>query len=194
VAETKSIGNALTLFSKAENAYDDNRRADWLRLKDAAREALESCGFTKVGAGAYRFVYAYPSKNRVLKISKSQMGRKQNKSAIGLWKEAAASTRKHLARCFDYSTDNRLMVQERVNDTCTESDVHTVKKSLQKNNINVDEINIFNVGVRSDGTPVLYDYGGGCEMQHDRGAAGCFINRTIFLSLWSEIRPFLPNI
>lgn len=146
---------------EAEEAYSNNNINQWKEKRSEAKQLLESNGYIYVGSGDYRMVYRYPDKMKVIKIPKFNLGKKENMSEHENWDRAPKEIKNYLAEIYGYDWSGKWLVQEYLpTDSCSKNEAKQLRKRLRNNNFHIDEIDVWNVGKRNDGTIVAFDYAG----------------------------------
>ena len=155
-----TVSDAVELLKRAEAKYDAGNKDAWRALRADARTALTEAGLQRIGSGDYRVVYRLPNDDRVLKVAKNPLGTTENLAAADNWQQAVRlQVDEHLAELHEHDPDGWWLLQERVSQTAPPS-VQPLKHTLRDAGVSIDEITIHNVGQRTDGSFVLFDYGG----------------------------------
>ena len=120
---------------------------------------LTKSGFSHIGSGDYRTVYAIPDAPRVIKIAKNTLGVKENLAAIENWRQAEQlNVDCYLAELHEYSSDGWWILQEHISETAPPT-IAPLKDTLTEAGVTIAEVNRHNVGTRN-GSAILLDYGG----------------------------------
>jgi len=145
---------------KSEEAYSNGNKDKWSKLRKEAKELLKSNGYKPFIHGDYRFVYKIPNQKAVLKITKSNLGRKENKAEVENYHHAPENIKEHLADILNYDVDGKWVIQTYIPNKCTSSEAKELSNKFKDNNYYIAEINSHNVGKTNDGKLVAFDYAG----------------------------------
>jgi len=148
------------ICEKSEKAYRNGKRDEWSRLRKKGKNLLESNGYKLFEKGDYRFVYKIPDKNSVLKIAKSNLGRKENKAEVENYIHAPKDVKKHLADILDDDFEGKWVIQKYIPNECTFSEASKLSNKFKKHNYYIAEIDSYNVGKTKEGKLVAFDYAG----------------------------------
>ncbi len=148
------------ICEKSEEAYRNENKDKWSNLRQEAKELLKSNGYESFDGGTYRYVYKIPNQNKVLKIAKNNMGRKENRAEAENYYNAPKSVKENLAEIFNDDLKGKWLIQEYIPNDCTPSEAKQLSKKLKDNNFYISEIDVWNVGKTKDGRVVAFDYAG----------------------------------
>lgn len=145
---------------KSETEYSNGNKDNWTKLRDEGKKLLQSNGYEPFEHGDYRFVYNIPNQNAVLKIAKSNLGKKENKSEVENYYNAPDNVKKHLADIINDDFDGKWVIQKYIPNDCTPSEAKTLSNKFKNNNYYIAEIDSYNVGKTNGGKLVAFDYAG----------------------------------
>jgi len=155
------INQSVNLMQKSEKAYKNDNKDKWSNLRTKAKELLKSNGYTYLGAGDYRFVYKLPDENKVLKLYRNSLGKRENKIECENFENAPKEIKEnHLAEIYKSDFDGKWLIQEYIPHECAANEAKELSNKLKDNNYYIAEINAWNVGKDNDGNIVAFDYAG----------------------------------